>query len=100
MTYNDIYLKVGYELGIPTEVVKEAYSYQWKFIRHALRDLPIRDPSLSEEEFSDMRLNFNFPSLGKLFLTYDRYKKIHKQIEIIQEIKRKKESEEDEYKED
>ena len=57
------------------EVVKEAYESYWKYIRCTISELPLKD-DLSEEEFNKLRVNFNIPSLGKLAVTWDRYKAI------------------------
>lgn len=68
---NDIYKEVSEELNIPEEVVKEAYRSFWGFIRHTIEELPLKE-DLNMEQFSDLRTNFNIPSLGKLHCTYER----------------------------
>lgn len=72
---NDLYLEVSKEMDIPVEVVEEAYKSYWKFIRHTIQELPLKD-DLSEEEFAILKTNFNIVSLGKLSCNYDRYKRV------------------------
>lgn len=73
MTLEDIIDKVSLELNLPEEVVEEAYNSFWGFIRESIQALPLKE-DLTEEEFSKLKCNFNIPSIGKLHLTYPRYK--------------------------
>ena len=75
MNYQDAIDYVANKLELPREVVKEAYESYWKYIRCSISELPLKD-DLSEEEFNKLRTNFNVPSLGKLAVTWDRYKAI------------------------
>lgn len=76
MSYKEIISIVSKELNIPKEVVDKAYKSYWEFIRETIKDLPLKDNNLSEEEFSNLRTNFNIPSLGKLICTYDKVLKL------------------------
>lgn len=75
MNYQDAIDYVANKLELPREVVKEAYESYWEYIRCTISELPLKD-DLSEEEFNKLRVNFNIPSLGKLAVTWDRYKAI------------------------
>ena len=75
MNYQDAIDYVANKLELPREVVKGAYESYWKYIRCTISELPLKD-DLSEEEFNKLRTNFNVPSLGKLAVTWDRYKAI------------------------
>ena len=44
---------------------------------------------MSDEEFSKLHTNFNIPSLGKLCCTLDRYRRVKKRFEYIQNIRNK-----------
>lgn len=79
---NEIYAKVAAEVGIPVEVVKEAYQSQWQFIRNTVEALPLKE-ELSEEEFNKLRTSFNIPSLGKLYTTRDKILKIRRRLEYL-----------------
>ena len=69
MIYSEAVRQVSMELGIPPEVVKLAYESYWKFIRETISSLPLME-DLTEEGFSELRTNFNIPSIGKLNCTY------------------------------
>ena len=70
MIYSEAIKQVSIELGLPPQVVKEAYESYWTFIRNNIKALPLKE-DLSKEEFDKLRTNFNVPSLGKLSCTYD-----------------------------
>ena len=86
MRYEDILNKVAIDLGIPIEVVKLAYKSYWEFIRQTIQSLPLKD-NLSEEEFSKLRTNFNIPSLGKLYVTWNRFVRCKKRYELIKKLR-------------
>lgn len=75
MNYSEIIERISSRLNIPKEVVKSAYESYWKFIRTKIIELPLKD-DLSEEQFNELRTNFNVPSIGKLTCTYGRYKSL------------------------
>lgn len=75
MILTNVYEKVAKDLDLPVEVVKKIYLLYWKFIRDTITKLPL-DDNLTEEEFNNLKLNFNIPSLGKLGCTYNKYVKI------------------------
>lgn len=86
MTYKEAINQVSDKLGIPEEVVREAYDSYWKFIREKIIELPLKE-DLTEEEFKVLKTNFNIPSLGKLSVTWDRYKAIKDRYKHITELK-------------
>ena len=86
MSYKDTIDYVANKLELPQEVVKEAYESYWKFIRQIISELPLKD-ELSEEEFNKLRTNFNVPSLGKLAVTWDRYKAIKDRYKHIKKLR-------------
>lgn len=75
MRYQELLEQVSDELKIPIEVVKEAYLSYWKFIKSKIAELPL-DEELSEDQFKELRTNFNVPSIGKLTCTYDRFLRV------------------------
>lgn len=85
----DIYLKVSEMLGIPENTVREAYISFWRFIRETISELPLKE-NLTEEQFRELRTNFNIPSLGKLVCTYDRYIGMKKRYKYLLNLKEKK----------
>lgn len=83
---NTVYEEIAAEMNLPVEVVKLAYTSYWRFIRHTIEVLPLRN-NLSEDEFNQLKTNFNIPSLGKLNCTYDRYDGVNKKFRYIRELK-------------
>jgi hypothetical protein len=73
--YQELLEQVSNELKIPIEVVKEAYLSYWKFVKSKIAELPL-DEELSEDQFKELRTNFNVPSIGKLTCTYDRFLRV------------------------
>ena len=86
MSYLDIIKRVSDKLNISEEIVKKTYESYWLYIRNSISELPLKD-NLSEEEFNNLRTNFNIPSIGKLSCSYDRYKAIKERHKHIKRIK-------------
>lgn len=86
MIYSEAIKQVPIELGLPPQVVKEAYESFWTFIRNNIKALPLKE-DLSKEEFDKLRTNFNVPSLGKLSCTYDRFIGIKKRLKYLNKLK-------------
>jgi hypothetical protein len=85
MIYSEAIKQVSIELGLPPQVVKEAYESFWTFIRNNIKALPLKE-DLSKEEFDKLRTNFNVP-LGKLSCTYDRFIGIKKRLKYLNKLK-------------
>jgi hypothetical protein len=82
--YQELLEQVSNELKIPIEVVKEAYLSYWKFVKSKIAELPL-DEELSEDQFKELRTNFNVPSIGKLTCTYDRFLRVRKKQQYKKE---------------
>lgn len=67
--------KLSYQLNLPEKVIINAYKSYWMHIREKIESLPLKE-DLTEEQFNALKVNFNIPFLGKLFCTYDRWKKL------------------------
>ena len=91
MNYSDIISKVSQEMGLLPEVVDTAYKSYWKFIKQTIQSLPLKD-DISEKDFTKLRTNFNVPSLGKLYVTWNRLIGCKKRFEIIKRLKENAES--------
>ena len=89
--YQQFIKQVSAEIGIPTDVVFVAYRSQWEFIRKHIQELNIKDVE-TEEEFDNLRVSFNIPSMGKLYTTWDKVSKIKRRAEYIKRIKEDEES--------
>ena len=73
MTLDDIIVKVATDNNLPITFVGKVYRSYWRAINEYISSLPLKD--ITEEEFSTVRPNVNIPSLGKLYVTLDNYKK-------------------------
>ena len=85
MTYQEIISKVAAELQLPTRLVDKTYRAYWRSVREHVSALPLKE-DLTEEEFSKLQPNVNIPSIGKLNVTFDRYRKMKKMYNIKQQI--------------
>lgn len=83
MNYDEIITKVAESTGLTKHLVDRTYRAYWKTVRSYITSLPLKD-DLTDEEFLKLRPNVNIPSIGKLYVTFDRYKrmmKIYKEFE-------------------
>ena len=88
MVYNDIITQVSKNLNLPVSIVDKVYKSYWKFIRTTIQELPIKE-TMSEEDFKQLRTNFNIPSLGKLSCTYDRLRRVRERYKYIKNLREK-----------
>ena len=88
MKYSDIISKVSKELNVPRELVENAYKAYWNFIRITIEKLPLKT-ELSKEKYRNLRTSINIPSLGKLYVTWNRYIGIRNRFNIINKIRQK-----------
>lgn len=91
MKYSEIINQVSKELDIPVEVVDKAYRSSFEFIKNKIQSLPLKE-DINEEEFSELRTNFNIPSLGKLVCTFDRVEGVKKRFNYIKKLRENAES--------
>lgn len=86
MNYQEIINNVADKLKLPKEVIKEAYESYWRYIRHTISELPLKE-DLNEEEFNKLKTSFNIPSIGKLAVTWDRYKALKDRYKHIKNLR-------------
>ena len=87
MKYSDIIIKVSEELDLPVELVENAYKAYWIFIRDTIEKLPLKT-ELTQLEYGNLRTNINIPSIGKLYVTWNRLIGCKKRFEIIKKLKK------------
>lgn len=92
MTYDEIISKVAASVGVPIRTTDRIYRAYWKGIREHIVSLPLKE-ELTDEEFLKLRPNVNIPSIGKLYVTLDRYRRIKKRHHILMNLKNKKNAE-------
>lgn len=73
----EIYGKVAQDTGLSVEMVGKIYKAYWRAVREHISSLPLKD-NLADEEFLKLQPNINIPSIGKLYVTLDRYRKMRK----------------------
>lgn len=77
MTYDEIVVEVAKDLGLSKTLVDRTYKSYWKVIREHIKSLPLKE-NLTDEEFLKLQPNVNIPSIGKLYVTLDRYRNMKK----------------------
>lgn len=75
MTYNEIIGQVSSSLNLPRSFTDKVYKSFWRAIKEHIEALPLKD-DLTDEEFLRLKPNVNIPSIGKLYVTLDKYKRI------------------------
>lgn len=84
MTYEDIIAKVSETTGLSKRLVDKAYKAYWRGVRQHITALPLKE-DLTDEEFLRLQPNINIPSIGKLYVTLDRYHGIKRNFERARE---------------
>ena len=88
MTYDEIIGIVAADLGLPRKIVDRTYRAYWRAIREHIVSLPLKE-DLTDEEFLKLRPNVNIPSIGKLYVTLNKYQRIKKQYSILEKLSNK-----------
>lgn len=90
MSFFDIIDKVSKDTGLPFDIVYNTYKAFWLYIKSYIKELPLKE-GITEEQFSNIKTNFNIPSLGKLGCIYTRYRNIKDRFDNINDIKKRNE---------
>lgn len=83
MTYDEVIAQAASELGFTKHLVDRVYRAYWRSVREHVTSLPLKQ-DLTDEEFMLLQPNINIPSIGKLYVTLDRYhrmKYMHRKFE-------------------
>lgn len=75
MTYEEIVANVADTTGLNEKLVDKTYRAFWRAVREYIQALPLKE-DLTDEEFSALKPNINIPSIGKLYVTPERYRKV------------------------
>lgn len=89
MSLDQVIEEVARKTGIQTKIVGKVYKAYWKAIREHITSLPLKE-DLNDTEFQKLQPNVNIPSIGKLYVTLDRYKRMKKAHSIFESNKNKK----------
>lgn len=77
MLDKEIVSEVAASIGLTPTLVSKIYRTYWKAIRTHIEELPLKE-NLSDREFQSLQTNVNIPSIGKLYITLDRYRNLKK----------------------
>lgn len=94
MTYDEIISKVADNNCLDRKFVDKVYKLFWFSIKKNIESLPLKE-DLTEEEFNNLTTNFNIPSIGKLCVTYDRYKSVKRKFNYIRNLRKRNEDTEE-----
>lgn len=75
MILDDAIRETAKEMGLPIMFVRRTYKAYWKAVREYVMSLPLKE-DLTDEEFLALRPNINIPSIGKLYVSLERYRKL------------------------
>lgn len=67
--------------------VDRVYRSYWKAVREYIGSLPLKE-DLTDEQFAQLRPNVNIPSIGKLYITSDKYRWFKNRFEQIKQYRR------------
>jgi len=67
--------KIGLDYKLQDEVIKKIVNSPYKFTRETIANLDV-NPEITEEEFNKLKTNFIYLYIGKLYTSYDIYKKL------------------------
>lgn len=80
------------KIGLPRSLVRKVYHAYWRAIRDHVSALPMKE-ELTDEEFMELQPNVNIPSIGKLHVTLDRYKRVKRvHMDFLKRINDKKDA--------
>lgn len=89
LTYERIITEVAQNLSIPKTFVDKVYRSYWRAVREHISSLPLKE-DLSNEEFIQLQPNVNIPSIGKLYITLDKYRWYKEKFKYIKQIRESK----------
>jgi hypothetical protein len=84
--YEEAVARIAEELSLPKKFVDMVYRAYWKAVREHIAALPLKD-DLTDEEFSKLQPNVNIPSIGKLYVTSERYRWCKDKFEYIRQLR-------------
>lgn len=74
--------RVAASTGLSNKLVDRAYKSYWRVVREHITSLPLKS-DLTDEEFLKLKVNVNIPSLGKLYVSLNKYKYLKEKDRII-----------------
>lgn len=75
MTYREIINKAADAAGLDRQTAHRVYKAYWKAIKEHIESLPLKD-DLTDDGLARLRPNVSIPSIGKLHVTVQEYRRI------------------------
>jgi hypothetical protein len=69
---------LGLEFGLQDDIIQKIVQSPFKFTRETISNLDVKD-NMTEEEFNELKTNFIYMHIGKLYTNFNVYNKIKKQ---------------------
>jgi hypothetical protein len=88
-SYNRAVDKIAKQLKLNPIKVDKVYRAYCKLIIDKISALPLKE-DLTEEEFNQLQVNVNLPSLGKLYTSWQTYKNLKQKLIYVQKAKENK----------
>ena len=93
--YKQAVSDVAEQLSLPKKLVNKIYRAYWRAVREHICTLPLKE-NLSEEEFAKLQPNVNIPSIGKLYVTQEKYRWLKDKFEKIKQYREDNNAEDNE----
>ena len=71
--YEQIVSEVAESTGLSQKMVDRIYKSYWRAVRDHITSLPLKT-DLTDEEFQKLKVNVNVPSLGKFYVSLNKYR--------------------------
>lgn len=95
LIYEKVVAEVANSLGLSKRLVDRAYRSYWRVVREHISTLPLKE-DLSDEEFAKLQPNVNIPSIGKLYVTAEKYRWLKDKFKQIRQIRENRNAEDNE----
>ena len=92
LIYEKVVAEVADSLGLSKRLVDRAYRSYWRVVREHISSLPLKE-DLSDEEFAKLQPNVNIPSIGKLYVTAEKYRWLKDKFKQIRQIRENRNAE-------
>lgn len=98
-SWDEIFTEAAKEMGMTKTVVKKIYMTFWRGVRDHIKGLPLKT-DLTKEEFEQMKVSVNIPSIGKIYVPWETYEGMRKWYKLRTQNKELKTKEDDTRQED
>ena len=86
--------RVGLNNNLQDKVINHIVNSPYNFTRQTIVELDVHD-DITEDEFNELKTNFIYRSLGKLYTSYHFYNKIKNQKTFLKQYHKNKKNDTD-----